>query len=61
MSNKNIGTPKYKWQNSDQLKIVTTNTLYKDDRKIHIQYSPKNIPAQVPKYFKQNSIYRHAS
>jgi hypothetical protein len=33
----------------------------RDDRKIQTQFSPKNIPNQVPKYFKTNAIYRHAS
>lgn len=61
MSSKNIGTPKYKWESNQQVKSPTNAYSYKEDRKIHIQYSPKNMPSQMPKYFKTNGIYRHAS
>lgn len=62
MSNKNIVLPKYKWEGSEPIKQASSPVAYKEDRKIYIQYSPKNMPTtQSPKYFKTAAINRHYS
>jgi hypothetical protein len=60
MSNKNIMVNRYKWENHDPVKSPGLATTVRDDRKIQTQFSPKNVPNQLPKY-KTNAIYRHAS
>ena len=63
MSSKNVGSPKYKWEATEQVKQISSPVAYKNDPKIYAQYSPKIIPTgtQSPKYFKTAAINRHYS
>ncbi len=61
MSNKNIALPKYKWEVTEQVKQPISPATYKNDSKVFVQYSPKNMPTQAPKYFKTGAINRHYS
>ena len=61
MSNKIVTLPKYKWEAPEQIKQTPTPVPYKPDSKIFVQYSPKTIQTQSPKYFKPSSITRHYS